>query len=67
MARGGMSLRYSQGVGRRGEREEQLELRARFVEQIRDALQRVEGGWQSLPRSLESWKALRPAAESPAS
>ena len=60
VARGGMSFRYTSGPGRRGEREEQLQLRVRFYEYVQDAIRRVHGGWQSLPKSLDSWDALRP-------
>lgn len=60
VARGGMSFRYTQGPGRRGEREEQLQLRTRFYECVQRALRKVPGGWQSLPKSLDSWDVLRP-------
>ena len=40
--------------------EEQLQLRNRFYTYVQRAISRVHGGWQSLPRSLDSWDALRP-------
>ena len=58
--RGSMSRRYSQGGGRRGERQEQLDLRWRLISHVRHALRRYGRPWWSLPRSLESWDILRP-------
>ena len=43
IARGGMSFRYTQGQGRRGEREEQLQLRTRFYACVQSAISRVPG------------------------
>ena len=57
-ARGRMSLRYTQGAGRRGERAEQLSLRGRLVEAVRAALAAAPVPWHELPRSLESWDIL---------
>ena len=53
-----MSLRYTQGAGRRGERAEQLSLRGRLVEAVRAALAAAPVQWYELPRSLESWDIL---------
>jgi len=64
-ARGGMSFRYTQGAGRRGEREEQLQLRTRFVLEVSRAVRREchrcqdDMHWRSW-RTLESWDILRP-------
>ena len=60
VTRGGMSFRYTSGSGRRGAREEQLQLRTRFYHYVQQAIGRVLGGWQLLPKSLDSWDALRP-------
>ena len=38
-----------------------MQLRVRFYEYVQDAIRRVHGGWQSLPKSLDSWDALRPS------
>lgn len=57
-----MSFRYSQGGGRRGERQEQLQLRWRVISHVRLALRRYGRPWWTLPRSLESWNILRPDA-----
>ena len=61
IARGGMSFRYTQGEGRLGEREEQLQLRTSFYVCVQEALRRVPGGWHTLPKSLDSWDILRPS------
>ena len=61
IARGGMSFRYTQGEGRLGEREEQLQLRTSFYACVQEALRRVPGGWHTLPKSLDSWDILRPS------
>lgn len=58
--RGEMSLRYTQGTGRRGERQEQLELRGRLVRALRGALEASPVPWHELPRTLESWDILLP-------
>ena len=60
--RGGMSFRYAQGGGRRGEREEQLDVRSRLNAHLRERLAAVPGGWWTLPRTTESWDVLRPPA-----
>ena len=62
-ARNGMNFRYSQGNNRRGERDEQLDVRARFTCAVRAALGRHEGGWWTLPKTLDSWDVLRLAAD----
>jgi hypothetical protein len=63
---GAMSLRYSQGGGRRGQRQEQLELRTRFVNAVRTALRRFDRPWVELPSGLDDWEILL-ADESPPS
>ena len=60
--RGAMTLRYSSGSGRRGERHEQLSLRARVIDIVRDSLRRFGRPWQELPRGLASWDILPHAA-----
>ena len=60
-AREGMSFRYSQGAGRRGERQEQLSVRARLLAAVRAGLDRAGCPWHALPRSLESWDCLLPS------
>ena len=60
--RGDMCRRYTQGAGRRGEREEQLDLRWRLVRAVRAALARCSTPWWLLPKSLESWDILLPPA-----
>jgi hypothetical protein len=62
VSHGGMSFRYSQGEGRRGEREEQLDVRSRLNAHLRERLAAVPGGWWTLPRTTESWDVLRPPA-----
>ena len=57
-ARATMSLRYTQGAGRRGERQEQIGLSARLVAAVCESLQRAAVPWHALPRSLESWDVL---------
>ena len=61
--RGAMALRYTQGSGRRGERQEQLDLRGRLVRALRGALEASPVPWHELPRSLESWDILIPPEE----
>jgi len=60
VANGGMSFRYTQGRGRRGAREEQLEVCARFVREMRRALARADEPWSAM-KTLDSWDWLRPA------
>ena len=62
-SRGSMSLRYSQGDGRRGEREAQLDVRARLVDMVQRALAIWARPWQELPAGTEDWEILRPAWE----
>ena len=57
-----MERRYSQGVGRRGEEAEQLRVRCRLVQVVREGLERFGRPWTELPRSLASWDALIPGA-----
>jgi len=58
-SRGEMSLRYSQGGLRRGERETQLDLRARIVAAVQRALARWGKGWKALPAGTDDWEILR--------
>ena len=60
-ARGDMVRRYSQGPGRRGEREEQLELRSKMVDHVRGSLATFGRPWTELPPGLADWDILRPA------
>ena len=57
-ARGIMSLRYSQGGGRRGERQEQLEVRAALIQSVRKGLRLFGKHWTKLPAGLEDWDIL---------
>ena len=59
-SRGSMSLRYSQGNGRRGEREAQLDVRARLIELVRKGLALWGRPWQELPPGTDDWEVLRP-------
>ena len=63
IARGAMNFRYTQGQGRRGEREEQLDVRARLVEAVERALGRSPQAWWELPKTLDSWDVLKLAAD----
>ncbi|KAL3917143.1 MAG: hypothetical protein SGPRY_006521 [Prymnesium sp.] len=54
-----MNFRYSQGRGRRGGRQEQLQLRWRLISHVRLALQRYGRPWWTLPRSLASCCMVR--------
>ena len=60
-ARGNMSLRYSQGVGRKGERAEQLTVRAKLLDAVRLALGRFGKPWSQLPRGIQDYEILLPA------
>jgi hypothetical protein len=55
-----MSLHYSSGSGRRGERGAQLAVRARLNKWVRDALARYRKPWLTLPPTLDSWDILVP-------
>ena len=57
-----MSLRYTQGAGRRGERAEQLGVRTRLVNAIRRALAARGGSLEGLPRNTDDWEVLAAAA-----
>ena len=61
-ARATMEHRYTQGVGRRGEEAEQLRVRSRLVQAVRDGLVRWGKPWHTLPRDLSSWDVLLPGA-----
>ena len=58
--RGGMRLRYSQGWpgGRRGERQEQLEVRTALIQSVRKGLRLFGKHWTKLPAGLEDWDIL---------
>ena len=56
-----MSLRYSQGVGRKGERAEQLTVRAKLLDAVRLALGRFGKPWSQLPRGIQDYEILLPA------
>ena len=58
--RGDMAMRYTSGVGRIGERAEQLALRARLIAAVRGALAAYGRHWTTLPRTLEAWSVLFP-------
>lgn len=62
-ARGAMQLRYSQGQGRRGEREAQLDVRARLLDAVRRGLEVWGQPWQSLPPGNTDWDVLRAARD----
>jgi hypothetical protein len=61
-AREDMERRYTQGAGRRGEEAEQLRVRCRLVQVVRDGLARFGRPWWELPRDLSSWDVLIPGA-----
>ena len=61
LARGAMPKVYSSGTNRRGERSEQLELRKRFGDAVREALVRFGRPWTELPPGTDDWDILRPA------
>ena len=62
-SRGSMSLRYSQGQKRRGEREAQLDVRARMISLVRVALELWGKPWWKLPPGTDDWEILREAWE----
>ena len=64
VVRGAMSLRYSAGEGRRGERQEQLAVRARLVEAVRAGLARFGRPWTELPGGVADWDILLEGASS---
>jgi hypothetical protein len=55
---GAMSLRYSQGRGRRGQRQEQLTVRRALVREVRAALKRFGRPWPELPAGMQDWEIL---------
>ena len=57
---GEMGFRYTQGVGRIGERREQMVLRARLVHVVRRALVKFGPSWLELPRDNSAWEVLFP-------
>ena len=56
-----MQNRYTGGQGRRGERAEQLAVRARLIAVVRANLQAAPVPWYRLPKTLESWDVLKAA------
>ena len=60
-ARGAMTFVYSSGALRKGEREEQLALRERFIDTVRAALERFGRPWLELPAGTDDWDILRRA------
>ena len=50
-----MALRYSGGMGRMGEREEQLRVRSRVIALVRAALDAYGQPWYSLPFGDKAW------------
>ena len=54
-----MSLRYSQGQGRRGEREAQLDVRARLLDAVALGLEGWGASWRALPAGNADWDILR--------
>lgn len=57
-ASGLMSRRYSQGTGRRGERQEQLSVRMDMVSAVRRGLKLFGRPWTELPAGLADWDIL---------
>ena len=62
VVRGAMAFRYTSGPGRRGEREEQLSVRARYVADVRAAIEAHDGGWWTLPKNTDSWDVFSPGS-----
>ena len=60
IARGVMSLHYSSGEGRRGERGAQLAVRVRLNDWVQVALATCGRPWMALPATLDSWDVLIP-------
>ena len=58
VARGVMSLHYTSGEGRRGERGAQLAVRVRLNEWVQVSLATCGRPWMELPATLESWDVL---------
>ena len=53
-----MQRRYSQGTGRRGERQEQLRVREKLGQAVRDAIEKFGRPWTALPRGRADWDIL---------
>ena len=58
-----MALRYSSGIGRMGEREEQLRVRSRVIALVRAALDAYGQPWYSLPLGDKAWSICKPLRE----
>ena len=52
-------MRHAQGQGRRGEREAQLDVRARLLDAVAVGLKERGASWRSLPAGHADWDALR--------
>ena len=52
-------MRHSQGQGLRGEREAQLDVRARLLDAIAVGLKEWGPSWRSLPAGNADWDVLR--------
>ena len=65
--RGTMAYRYTQGVGRHGERAEQLAVRWKLVSVVREGLAAFGRHWSHLPAGCASWETLltQPAPDGP--
>ena len=57
-SRDDMQRRYTQGSGRRGERQEQLRVREKLGHAVRDALQRFGRPWYEMPKGRADWDIL---------
>ena len=58
-----MALRYSSGIGRMGEREEQIRVRSRVVALVRAALESWGQPWSRLPLGVHAWDVCKPIRE----
>ena len=56
--RGAMTMRYSSGDGRHGERQEQLAVRSKLVHVVRESLARFGRPWVELPAGTADWAIL---------
>ena len=55
-----MALRYSSGIGRVGEREEQIRVRSRVIALVRAALEAWGQPWSRLPLGVHAWDVCKP-------
>ena len=53
-----MVIRYTQGIGRKGEREEQLSVRSKLIKAVKEALAKFGKHWSQLPAGVEDWSIL---------